>query len=43
MRSINCQGIGCGASVAIIVPSELPQPAGSSRLTAMRMFELRFL
>jgi hypothetical protein len=24
-------------------PSELPQTAGSSRLTAMRMFELRFL
>jgi hypothetical protein len=25
------------------VPSELPQTTGSSRLTAMRMFELRFL
>jgi hypothetical protein len=27
----------------VFVPSELLQPTGSSRLTAMRMFELRFL
>ena len=27
----------------VFAPSELPQPAGLSRLTEMRMFELRFL